>query len=88
MPSMDHSDWRDDGECLTADPELFFPVGDKGLAKEQVEDAKRICAPCVVRLTCLRWALDTGQEHGVWGGLSEAERRGLKRRPGTAGVAA
>lgn len=90
MPSMDHEDWRHLGECQNSDPELFFPIGESGLAKEQIADAKRICSTCDVQATCRQWALDTAQEHGVWGGLSEGERRALKRRTGrgSTGVAA
>jgi WhiB family redox-sensing transcriptional regulator len=46
----------------------------------QVENAKAICRRCDVREQCLSWALESGQDHGVWGGLSEDERRALKRR--------
>ncbi len=46
----------------------------------QAEEAKRICHRCPVRSECLRWALDTGQDHGIWGGADEAERRTLRRR--------
>lgn len=99
MPSMAETalvgrDWRHRAACLEEDPELFFPIGDSGPALVQIEEAKAVCRGCDVVETCLRWALDTGQDAGVWGGLSEAERRALKRRerrngqgPG-AGVAA
>lgn len=74
------SDWRDEAACLEEDPELFFPIGNTGPAVRQIEDAKAVCRRCEVAGTCLRWALDTGQDAGVWGGLSEDERRALKRR--------
>lgn len=77
---MDKYDWRDRGECLDEDPELFFPVGNTGPAKLQIEEAKAVCRRCEVIDTCLTWALENGQDAGVWGGLSEDERRGLKRR--------
>lgn len=73
-------DWRGRAACLTKDPELFFPTGNKGYALLQVENAKRVCARCVVRDRCLLWALEAGQDYGVWGGMSEDERRALKRR--------
>lgn len=73
-------DWRHRAACLTEDPELFFPVGNTGPALAQIEEAKKICARCVVRDQCLTWALENGQDHGVWGGLSEDERRAIKRR--------
>ena len=73
-------DWRHRAACLTQDPELFFPIGNSGPAIAQVEQAKRVCNRCAVQDICLKWALDTGQDAGVWGGLSEEERRSLKRR--------
>ncbi|MFD2759147.1 WhiB family transcriptional regulator [Gulosibacter faecalis] len=73
-------DWRDRAACLHADPELFFPVGNTGPAIEQIDAAKAICGRCPVTEQCLQYALDTNQDSGVWGGLSEDERRALKRR--------
>ena len=73
-------DWRHRAACLTEDPELFFPIGNSGPAIAQVEQAKRVCNRCAVQDICLKWALDTGQDAGVWCGLSEEERRSLKRR--------
>jgi WhiB family redox-sensing transcriptional regulator len=73
-------DWRDKAACLTADPELFFPVGNTGPAVDQIDKAKTVCARCTVTEICLQYALETGQDSGVWGGLSEDERRALKRR--------
>ncbi|MGH2705387.1 MAG: WhiB family transcriptional regulator [Actinomycetota bacterium] len=74
------SDWRHDAACQDIpDPDIFFPIGSTGPALEQVEAAKRICRTCPVRAQCLTWALDTNQETGVWGGLSEEERRELVR---------
>jgi WhiB family redox-sensing transcriptional regulator len=73
-------DWRDKAACLTADPELFFPVGNTGPAVDQIEKAKAVCARCTVTEICLQYALESGQDSGVWGGLSEDERRALKRR--------
>ena len=72
-------DWRDKAACLTVDPELFFPVGNTGPAVDQIEKAKAVCARCTVTEICLQYALESGQDSGVWGGLSEDERRALKR---------
>ena len=69
-------DWRHKAACLTEDPELFFPVGNTGPALQQIEEAKKICQ----KDQCLSGALEAGQDHGVWGGLSEDERRAIKRR--------
>lgn len=73
-------DWRHDAACLDEDPELFFPVGSSSAALAQVERAKNICRTCDVVDTCLKWAMDTNQDAGVWGAMSEDERRMLKRR--------
>ena len=73
-------DWRHRASCLDEDPELFFPIGNTGPALLQIEEAKGICRRCPVVDTCLKWAIETGQDAGVWGGLSEDERRALKRR--------
>jgi WhiB family redox-sensing transcriptional regulator len=72
--------WYHDAACQSEDPELFFPIGTNGPALLQLMDAKRICARCPVQSECLRWAIVTGMEYGVWGGMSEDERRALRRR--------
>ena len=72
--------WRDRAACLGEDPELFFPDGNTRPALVQAEEAKAVCRRCEVTATCLKWSLESGQEAGVWGGLSEEERRALKRR--------
>ena len=72
--------WQLLGACGSEDPELFFPLGNTGPAQLQVEDAKAVCRRCMVADQCLRWALESGQDAGVWGGMSEEERRSLKRR--------
>ena len=73
-------DWRDHAACLDEDPELFFPIGNTGPALVQVAEAKAICRRCDVLQECLDWAVSSGQDAGVWGGMSEDERRALKRR--------
>jgi WhiB family redox-sensing transcriptional regulator len=70
-------DWRHKALCKDEDPELFFPIGNTGPAERQIEEAKSVCHHCPVECDCRNWALDTGQEIGVWGGLSEDERRGM-----------
>jgi len=80
VKGVHHMDWRHRAACLTEDPELFFPIGNSGPAIAQIEQAKRVCNRCEVSDVCLKWALETGQDAGVWGGLSEDERRSLKRR--------
>lgn len=72
-------DWRNEASCKDADPDLFFPIGTTGAAVGQVDMARRICASCLVREPCLEFALASNQDAGVWGGLTEDERRTLKR---------
>jgi WhiB family transcriptional regulator, redox-sensing transcriptional regulator len=72
-------DWRHHAACLDEDPDLFFPIGTTGPALEQIERAKAVCRRCDVVAQCLEWSLKTNQDAGVWGGLSEDERRTLRR---------
>jgi WhiB family redox-sensing transcriptional regulator len=72
--------WLFSGACADKDPELFFPVGSTGPALLQIEQAKEVCRGCGVLDECRRWALSTRQDAGVWGGMSEEERRTLRHR--------
>jgi|GEM_PF-345759 WhiB family redox-sensing transcriptional regulator len=67
--------WQQRGLCMQTDPEAFFP--DKG---GSTREAKRVCVGCEVREVCLKYALDNDERFGIWGGLSERERRKLKKR--------
>jgi WhiB family redox-sensing transcriptional regulator len=67
--------WQVDALCAQTDPEAFFP--EKG---GSTRDAKRICASCEVKAQCLEYALQNDERFGIWGGLSERERRRLRRR--------
>jgi WhiB family redox-sensing transcriptional regulator len=70
--------WRQSAACRSADPELFFPVMASG---RQEEEAKAICAGCSVRGQCLAFATLTSQEHGIWGGLTDEERKSFRSPP-------
>jgi WhiB family redox-sensing transcriptional regulator len=72
--------WYQDAACRDHEPELFFPIGVSGAALLQLKEAKAVCAGCPVQCLCLEWAVLAGIDHGVWGGLSEDERRTMKRR--------
>ncbi len=72
--------WRQKAACAGETSDLFFPVGASGLAFLQAQEAQQICQGCSVRVACLEWALDTAVEHGIWGGLTEDERRALQPR--------
>jgi len=66
-------EWRQDALCAETDPEAFFP--EKG---GSTREAKRVCAGCAVRAECLESALENDERFGIWGGLSERERRRLR----------
>jgi WhiB family redox-sensing transcriptional regulator len=68
-------DWQEQALCAQTDPEAFFP--EKG---GSTREAKRICSGCEVRSECLEYALEHDERFGIWGGLSERERRRLRRR--------
>lgn len=67
--------WQTDSLCAQTDPEAFFP--EKG---GSTRDAKKICSTCEVRTQCLEYALSNDERFGIWGGLSERERRKLRKR--------
>lgn len=76
-------DWREEAVCRETDPELFFPTATHGrVYEEQVAAAKAVCARCPVRAQCLQDAL-VGIPVGIAGGLTEGERRALRRRSGS-----
>ena len=67
--------WQADALCAETDPEAFFP--EKG---GSTREAKKICTGCEVKAECLEYALSNDERFGIWGGLSERERRRLRRR--------
>ena len=75
----DKEDWRAVAACRQVDPDLFFPIGNTGIAVDQIEAAKGVCRQCEAQAPCLEFALATNQEAGVWGGTSEEERRKLRK---------
>jgi WhiB family redox-sensing transcriptional regulator len=81
---LDDHTWRSRAACLGAASSLFFPDGREPCYRKQVAQAKEICASCPVREPCRTWALAHPSERGVWGGLTERERRVLRRRSGAA----
>ena len=68
------SDWKSRANCMGVDPDLFFP--ERGMS---TREAKEVCRGCVVREDCLEYALANGEKFGIWGGLSERERRRIRR---------
>lgn len=68
-------EWMDQAVCAQVGSEIFFPV-----AGANPYEAKQVCRNCPVKAECLDYALNQGMVHGVWGGLTEAERRRIKTR--------
>ena len=73
VSSVGDASWRLEALCAETDPEAFFP--EKG---GSTRDAKRVCTGCSVRAECLEFALANDERFGIWGGLSERERRRLR----------
>ncbi len=71
----DAQSWQEQALCAETDPEAFFP--EKG---GSTREAKKICTGCEVKAECLEYALSNDERFGIWGGLSERERRRLRRR--------
>ncbi len=71
----DAESWQMFANCLGVDPDLFFP--ERGAS---TKEAKGVCQGCVVREDCLEYALANGEKFGIWGGLSERERRRIRRQ--------
>ena len=65
--------WQEEANCLGVDPDLFFP--ERGAS---TREAKSVCRSCEVRVDCLEYALAHGEKFGIWGGLSERERRRVR----------
>ncbi|MCU1492183.1 MAG: putative WhiB family transcriptional regulator [Acidimicrobiaceae bacterium] len=66
--------WQSRANCMGVDPELFFP--ERG---SSTREAKEVCRGCVVRVDCLEFAIANGEKFGIWGGMSERERRRVRR---------
>ncbi len=67
--------WQRQANCMGVEPDLFFP--ERGAS---TREAKEVCRGCVVQEDCLEYALANGEKFGIWGGLSERERRRIRRR--------
>ena len=67
--------WQDQAACYGVDPEVFFPA-----SEDEAGPALSYCRTCSSRIMCLAWALKNRERYGVWGGLTEQQRRRLQRR--------
>jgi WhiB family redox-sensing transcriptional regulator len=72
--------WRSRGACLNSSPDLFFPIGQSEKALEQEQEAIAICNSCVVKNECLNTALTLRKDFGIWGGMTEHERKLIIKR--------
>lgn len=66
--------WQSRANCMGVDPDLFFP--ERGAS---TKEAKEVCRGCVVKEDCLEFALRNSEKFGIWGGMSERERRRVRR---------
>jgi len=77
---LEQEAWMEEGSCVYANTELFFPVGSSMKAIKQANEAKAVCNECVVKIDCLEYAIRTNQDSGIWGGTTtEEERKSLRR---------
>lgn len=72
--ALEDRTWQNKANCMGVDPELFFP--ERGAS---TREAKEVCRGCIVKSDCLEYALANGEKFGIWGGLSERERRKVRR---------
>ena len=80
VPPPDRGQWLGDAACRTIIPELFFPRGRDFAFETEVAMAKAVCSQCPVVQQCLTWAIDSGQDEGVWGGMMPRERTRYRRQ--------
>jgi WhiB family redox-sensing transcriptional regulator len=78
--TVNQDNWLEFAACRNMDPDYFFPVGVTGPALEQIEKAKAVCRTCLAQTVCLEYALKTNQDHGIWGGTTEEERRQIRKK--------
>ncbi len=82
QPKELEENWQDDANCLGVDTSLFFP--ERGAS---TREAKEVCRGCVVVKQCLEFALQNGEKYGIWGGLTERERKRIRRQRAAARAA-
>jgi len=88
LPNIHELNWADDAACIDApNPDIFFPPRNKELYKPIATEAKKYCLgvegeipACPVRKQCLWFAIESEEQHGIWGGMSHRERNALVRK--------
>ncbi|MFF3890384.1 WhiB family transcriptional regulator [Streptomyces sp. NPDC001914] len=77
--SQSDSNWRGKAACVGEDPELFFPLSDSPAAESSASQARAVCRRCPVLLLCRAWAIDQGEDDGIWGATTASQRRAIRR---------
>lgn len=81
VPDLHHTpDWRASAACRDEEPELFFASDQTAYGQHTVDEAKAVCRRCPSQDACLQFALDEGIDHGIFGGLTDKDRRNMRRR--------
>ncbi|WP_314222830.1 WhiB family transcriptional regulator [Streptomyces zaehneri] len=81
-PCCEHpatSDWRDQAACVGEDPEIFFPLSDLAAPGTEASLARAVCRRCAVLIDCRDWAVEHGEDDGIWGATTAAQRRSIRR---------
>ncbi|MFJ3714374.1 WhiB family transcriptional regulator [Streptomyces sp. NPDC090057] len=84
-PRPDRSDWRDQAACVGEDPEVFFPLADFSAPGAEASLARAICRRCPVIIACRTWAIEQGEDDGIWGATTAVQRRAIRRASPQAG---
>ncbi|MEU6406832.1 WhiB family transcriptional regulator [Streptomyces sp. NPDC046985] len=79
QPQRALSDWRDQAACVGEDPDIFFPLADSVAPGAETALARSICRRCPVLLACRTWAIERGEDEGIWGATTAAQRRAIRR---------
>jgi len=72
-------DWRERAACIGEDPEIFFPLSDVAAPGAEASLARAVCRRCAVLVACRDWALEHGEDDGIWGATTAAQRRAIRR---------
>ena len=78
-PRPERSDWRDQAACAGEDPEVFFPLADFSAPGAEASLARAICRRCPVIIACRTWAIEQGEDDGIWGATTAVQRRAIRR---------
>ena len=77
--SPETPDWRERAACVGEDPEVFFPLSDSAASETDARYARAVCRRCPVLISCRTWAIDHGEDDGIWGATTATQRRAIRR---------